>query len=52
MCTIILVELRSKQVDLCREYKAKIIQHGKDIGEAKEHATRKGEEDGLQYVNG
>ena len=52
MCTIILVKLRSKQVDLCEKYKAKIIQHGKDIGEAKEHATRKGKEDGLQYVNG
>ena len=52
MCTIILVELHSKQVDLCEKYEAKIIQEGKDIGEAKEYATRKGEEDELQYVNG
>ena len=37
---------------MCRDYKANIILHGKDIGEAKELAAKKGEEEGLQYVNG
>ena len=49
---IISLPLCSNQVDMCRKYNAKIIQCGKDIGEAKEHATKKAEEDGLQYVNG
>ena len=44
--------LCSNQVDQSRACNAKIIEHGKDIGEAKELATTKGEEEGLQYVNG
>ena len=44
--------LCSNQVDLYRTRNAKIIQHGKDLAEAKNLATRKAEEEGLQYVNG
>ena len=40
------------QVERSRACNAKIIQHGKDIGEAKDLATKKAEEEGLQYVNG
>ena len=49
---IISLPLCSNQVDRCRAYNAKIIEHGKDIGEAKELATKIAEEEGLQYVNG
>ena len=40
------------QVDLCEEYKAKIIIHGQDYLESKELATMKAEEEGLHYVDG
>jgi len=43
--------LYSNQVDLCEKFNPKIILHGKDLVEAKELATRKAEEEGLQYVN-
>ena len=51
ICSL-LVLLYSNQVEWCRIYNPKIIQHGKDLLEAKELATRKAEEEGLQYVNG
>ena len=51
ICSL-LVLLYSNQVEWCRIYNAKIIQCGKDLVEAKELATRKAEEEGLQYVNG
>ena len=44
--------LCSNQVDQSRDCNAKIIQHGKDIVEAKDLANRKAEEERLQYVNG
>ena len=49
---IISLPLCSNQVNMCREYKANIILYGIDIGEAEEYATRKAEDEGLQYVNG
>ena len=51
ICSL-LVLMCSNQVKPCREYNATIIQHGKDLLEAKELATKKAEEEGLEYVNG
>ena len=44
--------LWSNQVDLCEKFNAEIIRHGRDLVEAKEHATKIAEEKRLQYVNG
>ena len=49
---IISLPLCSNQVNLCEESKANTILHGIDVGEAEEYATRKAEDEGLQYVNG
>ena len=51
ICSL-LVLLYSNQVECYRIYNAKINQYSKDLVEAKELATRKAEEEGLQYVNG
>ena len=44
--------LWSNQVEQCKACNPKMIQHGKDLAEAKVLATEKAEEEGLQYVNG
>ena len=44
--------LWSNQVKQCEACNPKMIQHGKDLAEAKVLATKKAEEEGLQYVNG
>ena len=44
--------LWSNQVEQCEACNPKMIRHGKDLVEAKKHATKKAEEKGLQYVNG
>ena len=55
ICTLLVLLyccVQTMQVERSRACNAKIIQHGKDIGEAKDLATKKAEEEGLQYVNG
>ena len=44
--------LWSNQVEQCKACNPKMIQHGKDLVEAKVLATEKAEKEGLQYVNG
>ena len=51
ICSL-LVLLYSNQVEQYEARNPKIIQHGKDFKEAKNRATKKAEEEGLQYVNG
>ena len=51
ICSL-LVLLYSNQVELCQACNSKMIQHAKDLVEAKMLATKKAEEEGLQYVNG
>ena len=40
------------KVNLCRQYDANVIQHGRDFGEAKDYAMAMGKEKGMVYVNG
>ena len=51
ICSL-LVLLYSNQVEQCKTCNPKMIQHGKDLVEAKVLATEKAEKEGLQYVNG
>jgi threonine dehydratase len=40
------------KVQSCRQFGAKIIIHGRDIGESREHAMRIAKAEGLTYING
>ena len=51
ICSL-LVLLYSNQVEQCLACNPKMIQHGKDLMEAKVLATKKAKEERLQYVNG